>query len=80
MQRKHVNQTTAKLNWDLIIKEKGKTGGFVKSLIHILQMSPMVSNFNRFCWLIRENYCGKSFSFKSISKDDIIESSQKIAF
>ena len=32
------------------------------------------------CWLIRENYSGKSFSFKSIFKDDTIESSQKITF
>ena len=27
--------------------------------------------------LIRENYCGESFSFKSISKDDIIETIKK---
>ena len=29
------------------------------------------------CRLIRENYCGESFSFKSIAKDDIIEAVKK---
>ena len=32
------------------------------------------------CRLIRENYGGESFSFKSISKDDIIEAVKKITF
>ena len=30
------------------------------------------------CRLIRENYGGESFSFKSISKDDIIEAVKKL--
>ena len=30
------------------------------------------------CRLIRENYGGESFSFKSISKDDIIEALKKL--
>ena len=32
------------------------------------------------CWLIRETYGDEKFSFKSISKNDTIESSQKITF
>ena len=32
------------------------------------------------CRLIRKNYGGESFSFKSISKDDIIEAVKKITF
>ena len=32
------------------------------------------------CSLIRENYGGESFSFKSIPKDDIIEAVKKITF
>ena len=32
------------------------------------------------CWLIRETYGDEKFSFKSIFKNDTIESSQKITF
>ena len=32
------------------------------------------------CWLINKNYGGKSFSFKSVSEDNIIETVKKLPY